>query len=108
MQAVNNRDCDTIRSMVKYQRTILTELSTREAESLLRVATSLDNSVDMASLLVLEGGLKVESATRSFDDLEESKWMDKGWTELHVAAACVRLKDDAKHNDGCTTLHRAS
>ncbi|PWA45770.1 Ankyrin repeat-containing protein [Artemisia annua] len=121
---LNNGDCDTVRSMVKYQRTILTELSTCEAESVLRVATSLDNSVGMVSLL-LEVGLKVVSATRSFDDLEESKWMDKGWTDkegrspLILAASkgferCVKVlkssgaKVDAKHDDGCTTLYRAA
>ncbi|GJV73617.1 ankyrin repeat-containing protein [Tanacetum coccineum] len=38
----------------------------------------------MVSLL-LEVGLKDDSATQSLDDVEESKWMDKGWTELHVA-----------------------
>ncbi|GJY77265.1 ankyrin repeat-containing protein [Tanacetum coccineum] len=72
------------KSILKYQKTILTELSTHKAESFLRVAMSLDNSVDMVSLL-LEAGLKDDSATQSLDDVEESKWMDKGWTELHVA-----------------------
>ncbi|GJY07305.1 ankyrin repeat-containing protein [Tanacetum coccineum] len=118
--AVNNGDCDAIKCMVKYQKTILTELSTREAESLLRVATSLDNSVDMVSLL-LEAGLKVESATGSLDDVEESKWMDKGWTELHVAAAFDRTDEikrlvnmrtrgtlDCKDKDGRSPLFLAA
>ncbi|GKF55947.1 ankyrin repeat-containing protein, partial [Tanacetum coccineum] len=74
-----------VKSILKYQKMILTELSTHKAESFLQVAMSLDNSVDMVSLL-LEVGLKDDSATQSLDDVEESKWMDKGWTELHVAA----------------------
>nr|GEZ67183.1 hypothetical protein [Tanacetum cinerariifolium] len=69
---MNNGDCDAVKSMVKYEKTILTELTTREAESLLRVATSSDNSVDMVSL-ILEAGLKVESTTQRLDDVEESK-----------------------------------
>lgn len=87
--AVNNGDCDAVRSMVKFQRTILTELSTREAESVHRVATRLDNSVEMVSLL-LEAGLKVESTPRSLEEVEECRWAEKGWSELHAAVAFDR------------------
>ncbi|KAD4177999.1 hypothetical protein E3N88_26590 [Mikania micrantha] len=62
--AVNTGDCDAVRSMIKVQRMLLADLSTREAESLYRVANRLDNSGDMVSLL-LRARLKVESATRS-------------------------------------------
>ncbi|KAI3748878.1 hypothetical protein L6452_12283 [Arctium lappa] len=120
--AVNNGDCDAVRSMVKFQRTILTELSTREAESVHRVATRLDNSVEMVGLL-LEAGLKVESTTRSLEleEVEESRWAEKGWSELHVAVAFDRTEEvsrlikmgryetlDCKDRDGRTALYLAA
>lgn len=118
--AVNNGDCDAVRSMVKFQRTILTELSTREAESLHRVATRLDNSVEMVSLL-LEAGLKIESATRILEDVEESRWTEKRWSELHVAVAFDRTDEvsrlikmgkagalDCKDKEGRTPLYLAA
>ncbi|KAI3799933.1 hypothetical protein L1987_35239 [Smallanthus sonchifolius] len=118
--AVNNGNCDAVRSMVKVQRTILTELSTREAESLYRVANRLDNSVDMVSLL-LGAGLKVESTAGSLDDGEESRWVEKGWSELHVAVAFDRTDEvsrlvklgkhwtlDCKDREGRTPLYLAA
>ncbi|CAI9273797.1 unnamed protein product [Lactuca saligna] len=118
--AVNIGDCDAVRSMLKFQRTILAELSTREAESLHRVAVRLDNSVEMVSLL-LEAGLKIESTTRILEDVEESKWTEKGWSELHVAAAFDRTDEvsrlikmgnrwalDCKDREGKTPLYLAA
>ncbi|KAI3793243.1 hypothetical protein L1987_35859 [Smallanthus sonchifolius] len=118
--AVNNGDCDAVRSMVKVQTTILTELSTREAESLYRVANRLDNSVDMVSLL-LGAGLKVESTAGSLDGVEESRWVEKGWSELHVAVAFDRTDEvsrlvkmgkhwtlDCKDREGRTPLYLAA
>lgn len=120
--AVNNGDCDAVRSMVKFQRTILSELSTREAESVHRVATRLDNSVEMIGLL-LEAGLKVESTPRSLEleEVEESRWAEKGWSELHVAVAFDRTAEvsrlikmgkretlDCKDREGRTPLYLAA
>ncbi|XP_071707046.1 protein VAPYRIN-LIKE-like [Rutidosis leptorrhynchoides] len=121
--AVNNGDCDAVRSMFKFQKNILTELTTRETESLHRVATRLDNSVDMVSLL-LESGLRIESTlskTRSLADVEECKWMEKGWTELHVAVAFDQTDEiqrlikmgkcgmlDCKDKEGRTALFLAA
>lgn len=118
--AVNNGDCDAVRSMIKYERTVLTELSSREAESLYRVANRLDNSVDMVSLL-LGAGLKVESINGSLEHVEEYKWAEKGWTELHVAVAFNRTDEvsrlikmgkfellDCKDNEGRTPMYLAA
>lgn len=118
--AVNIGDCDAVRSMLKFQRTLLTELSTREAESLHRVAVRLDNSVEMVSLL-LEVGLKIDSTTRILEDVEESRWTEKGWSELHVAAAFDRTDEvsrlikmgnrrglDCKDKEGKTPLYLAA
>ncbi|KAL8265043.1 hypothetical protein R6Q59_023173 [Mikania micrantha] len=102
--AVNTGDCDAVRSMIKVQRMLLADLSTREAESLYRVANRLDNSGDMVSLL-LRAGLKVESATRSLEEVEDSIWGEKGWLELHVAVAfdrtdeCCVFLNNLRHND---------
>ncbi|KAK9061081.1 hypothetical protein SSX86_018261 [Deinandra increscens subsp. villosa] len=117
--AVNNGDRNAVKSMVKFQRTILTELSTREAESLYRVANRLDNSVDMLSLL-FGAGLKVESTAGSC--LEEStRWAEKGWSELHVAVAFDQTDEvsrlikmgehgtlDCKDSEGRTPLYLAA
>ncbi|KVI09959.1 ankyrin repeat domain-containing protein 50-like [Cynara cardunculus var. scolymus] len=118
--AVNNGDCDAVRSMVKFQRTILTELSIREAESVHRVATRLDNSVEMVGLL-LEAGLKVESTPRSLEEVEESRWAEKGWSELHAAVAFDRTDEvsrlikmgkretlDCKDREGRTPFYLAA
>ncbi|XP_076916763.1 protein VAPYRIN-LIKE-like [Bidens hawaiensis] len=118
--AVNNGDCDAVRSMVKVCRTSLTELSTREAESLYRVANRLDNAVDMVSLL-LGAGLKVESTSGIIEEVEESRWAEKGWSELHVAVAFDQTDEvsrliktgkhstlDCKDNDGRTPLYLAA
>ncbi|KAL4576114.1 hypothetical protein LXL04_012203 [Taraxacum kok-saghyz] len=118
--AVNSGDCDAVRSMVKFQKTILSELSTREAESLHRVATRLDNAVEMVSLL-LETGLKIGSTTRILEDVEESRWTEKGWSELHVAVAYDRADEvsrlikmrkpgalDCQDREGKTPLYLAA
>ncbi|KAJ0470819.1 putative major sperm protein (MSP) [Helianthus annuus] len=116
--AVSNGDCDAVRSMVKLQRTVLSELSVREAELLYRVANRLDNSVDMVSLL-LGAGLKVEGT--SLEEVEECRWAEKGWSELHVAVAFDRTDEvtrlikmgehwtlECKDRDGRTPLYLAA
>ncbi|KAJ9539822.1 hypothetical protein OSB04_026328 [Centaurea solstitialis] len=126
--AVNNGDCDAVRSIVKFQKTILTELSSREAESVHRVAARLDNSVEMVGLL-LEAGLNVESKSTPRRSLEESaavadessRWAEKRWSELHVAVAYDRTEEvsrliksgkrealDWKDREGRTPLYLAA
>ncbi|MFS7991571.1 putative ankyrin repeat-containing domain-containing protein [Helianthus anomalus] len=90
--------------MVKLQRMMLSELSVREAELLYRVANRLDNSVDIVSLL-LGAGLKVEGT--SLEEVEECRWTEKGWSELHVAVAFDQT-DECKDRDGRTSLYLAA
>lgn len=112
-------DCEAVRNIIKRKRTSLTELTSREAESLLRVATELDNSDDMVDLLV-EAGLKFDARAKS-DDVRESRQVAKGWTELHVAVTLDRTEEvtrlvrmgrrgslDCRDKEGRTALHLAA
>lgn len=114
-------DLDAVRNIIKRQRSILTEFPTRDAESLLRVATELRNSDDMVALLV-ESGLKTDEALAGLGDVTESRWASKGWTDLHVAAAFDRTEEilslvraseerrplDCRDKEGRTPLHLAA
>lgn len=102
----------------------MAELSPRESESLLRVATELANPEKMVCLL-LEAGLKVEARVQLDNvnyEVDCSKWTSKGWDELHVAAALDRTEEvlefvkkngagrnslDCRDNMGRTPLHVA-
>ncbi|KAJ8528420.1 hypothetical protein K7X08_022112 [Anisodus acutangulus] len=102
--AVNNGDCDSVRNIIKRQRSVFTEFSTREAESLFRVAKQLpNNSNDMVNILI-EGGLKVDACTEPKD----VKWVSKGWTALHIAVANDRREEVERlvsvNNGGCRWL----
>lgn len=77
-------DYDSVKNILKRQKTILAELPTRDAESLLRVASELDNSVEMIELLT-ESEYDINRRGKSVVDVNEINLM--GWTELHVASA---------------------
>ena len=93
--AVGRGDVEAVRNLIKRQKYILTELSPREADSLLRVATQLVSPDEMVNLLV-EAGLKIESRVRLHNNAShvvESRWASKGLDELHVAVAFDRTDE---------------
>ncbi|OMO50038.1 Major sperm protein [Corchorus capsularis] len=126
--AVSCGDLEVVRKMIKFQKSVLFDLSPKEAESILRVATQLDNSEDMVNLL-LEAGLRI--ATREEEEEQENannvssypvdpRWESKGWSELHVAAVFDRTEEldrllrngrreplDWRDKEGRTPLHLA-
>lgn len=116
--AVSNGDSESVRNIIKRQPSVFSEFSTRETESLLRVAKQLDNSKEIVNILV-EGGLKVDACSESNVDV---KWVSKGWTALHIAVANDRREEierllrvnrqqgylDSRDKEGRTPLHLAA
>ncbi|XAR65967.1 hypothetical protein NMG60_11011990 [Bertholletia excelsa] len=113
-------ELDAVRNLIKRQRNVVAELSTYEAESLLRAVTGLENSEDMVSLL-LEAGLRTADAGSRSNAVSEARWAAKGWTAVHVAAAFDRADEisglvrelrgsslDCRDKEDRTALHLAA
>lgn len=110
-------DIESVKGIIKRQRSIVAELSARDAETLYGISTQLSsNSEDMLGLL-LEAGLRANAVA----SLDEGIWASKGWTKLHVAVAfdrtdqvarIVKLKEvesvDCRDKEGRTPLHLAA
>ncbi|KAL0321828.1 UNVERIFIED_CONTAM: hypothetical protein Scaly_2479200 [Sesamum calycinum] len=105
-------DFEAVRSIVKRQRSVVSELPAREAESLYRVAAQFPDVMG----LLLEAGLRVDVGRELYDD---GRMAAKGWTELHVAAAFDRQEEverlskereavDCRDKEGRTPLHLAA
>ncbi|XP_022743549.1 serine/threonine-protein phosphatase 6 regulatory ankyrin repeat subunit B-like [Durio zibethinus] len=127
--AVSCGDFDVVKNMIKRQKSVFNDLSAKEAESLLRVATQLDdNSEDMVNLL-LEAGLKVAAREEEESPNENNvgyyqvdpRWESKGWSELHAAVTFDRTEElvallrkgrreplDCRDKEGRTPLHLAA
>ncbi|XVF29989.1 hypothetical protein REPUB_Repub16aG0018900 [Reevesia pubescens] len=131
--AVSSGEFEVVKNMIKRQKSVLHDLSTKEAESLLRAATLLNNkSEDMVNLL-LEAGLRIGAHVEEEEVANNNnnnnvgfyqmdpRWESKGWSELHVAVALNRTEElvtllrkgrreplDWRDKEGLTPLHLAA
>lgn len=85
--AVSRGDLECVRSLIKRQRSVVLDMSLKESESLLRVATELAHPDDMVHML-LEAGLRVHEAV-GFDKF-------KGSDDVLVVGGNV-ARDEEKH-----------
>ncbi|KAK4433347.1 hypothetical protein Salat_1097000 [Sesamum alatum] len=110
--AVGAGDFEAVRRIVKRQRSVVSQLPAREAESLYRAAAQFPDVMG----LLLEAGLRVDVGRELYD---EGRMASKGWTELHVAAAFDRREEverlskereavDCRDKEGRTALHLAA
>ncbi|OUZ99152.1 MSP domain [Macleaya cordata] len=119
--AVSGGEIDSVKSIIKRQNSIVADLSTRDAESLYRVATESCNSERMINLL-MEAGLKTELERVKVDNLN-GDGLSNGWTEIHAAAAFDQIEKlsrligeacerggplDCRDRKGRTPLHLAA
>ncbi|KAE8722057.1 Ankyrin repeat family protein, putative isoform 2 [Hibiscus syriacus] len=118
--AVTCGDFEAVKNIIKRHKSALYDLSPKEAESLLRVVTQLDNNPEDMVNLLLEAGLRVGGQEHPNVGLYQTdpRWESKGWNEVHVAVAFDRTADfevllrkgkhkNARSNDGRTALYRA-
>ncbi|PIA59522.1 hypothetical protein AQUCO_00400423v1 [Aquilegia coerulea] len=122
--AITLSDTDTVKNIIKRQKSVVTDLSLDDSESLVRLATESSNSGKLIELLS-QAGLKTIAREKldNGDVVEESKWVSKGWADLHVAAAFNRMDEisrlikeacekggslDCRDRDGQTALHVAA
>ncbi|KAM7494766.1 hypothetical protein LguiB_029375 [Lonicera macranthoides] len=108
--AISNGKVNAVKKIIKRQRYILSELTTREAELVLKSASGLDDSEEMVRLLV-EGGLKVgvtcgssESHVRGWNDLHAAAFFDRR-EEVERMVKCEALDEGDK--EGRTAVHLA-
>ncbi|KAK1572198.1 hypothetical protein Q3G72_029023 [Acer saccharum] len=117
--AVNCGDLNSVKNIIKRQKSIVAELSKDDAESLFRVASELDDSESMVGLL-LQAGLSVHDVRVRLKTLDVNSFYT-GWSELHVAAAFDRTDEvlsllrtkifdslDCRDKEGKTPLHLAA
>lgn len=92
---------ETVRSLIKRQRSVLSGLSLDESNSLLRVASELADPDDMVHLL-LEAGLRIHETVRSvnFKRRDDVHVADANIVE-HVSDSCIRLNLDYSISIDC-------
>ncbi|KAJ8769478.1 hypothetical protein K2173_002968 [Erythroxylum novogranatense] len=99
--AVSCADVESVKAILRKQKSILADFSQKEAESLLRVATGLGNSERMVNLL-LEAGLKIDARVERFCNTD-LKWQSNSCSAPHLSTAFDRVDEvlDLVKERGC-------